>query len=539
MIRRYIGYTPSRFYATISTHPEVIDELAAEVKENADSFNYHYHSEPDKTVDESVFDKCPKTADEVLAKLGRKKNAWYKLIGPYVDLARHIRRAYGVSVLELSGIQLGKLLHYKRPQNNGYALRQKLEDVGLLVRCNDYFNADLGCAMKFAYNRNVEKILSGLIKESGVCYPKPDFKKLSRHFVGDEPKLADIKASIRSDADYVTKLYKVDFAKGLHIPCCNADLVLAILKAKHPCWDYIQNVIAENNDLLAKMNGKNDQLHYTMTPSVAWNKDGFLTRVGIRAYAGVCSLPKHPNEDNAMTRNEFYTDELGWKITTNANGKLLSKYDVPASIYNITRLLRKGVWYDDDLYEQIFQEHWNLANPDEKAKRANKKLLLQRPYFSTSVLVCGSRMKALAPVFSKKYYALNQSIYAPATPKRAGMVVKPKTATDLVSEYLYSRIVDVCGEPFKSAVFFYESCVYAMAFNRLLKMGVNCVQIFDCFESPDVSIVYKAPKAIKEAAYEFYKKWYKMELALTEAQKKQSIRNLLEAQYKEAFEVCI
>lgn len=199
----------------------------------------------------------------------------------------------------------------------------------------------------------------------------------------------------------------------------------------------------------------------------------------LRASSPFCSVPKADKcEESQISREDILEEKFGISY---------SRYDVKSSIYRVTWALNNGRWpkEDVDFYEEIFGGSF-----DNRYSRDNFKMLCQLVYFN------GGDRKCLQSV---KKSAREGKLYIPEE-------YDDDTVLSLIKDTRESMEA-VIGRTYGSEIFVHEGFVYMDVLDRLLRLGYDAVEVYDCFyvkgDRPELTSL--CHDLISECFDEYYK----------------------------------
>lgn len=203
----------------------------------------------------------------------------------------------------------------------------------------------------------------------------------------------------------------------------------------------------------------------------------------LRASSPFCSVPKADKceEEYQISREDILEEKFG----------VYSRYDVKSSIYRVTWALNNGRWPEEgvDFYEEIFGGSF-----DNQESRDNFKLLCQLVYFN------GSDRKCLQSV---KKAVMEDKLYLPEE-------YGDDTILSLIKDTRES-MESVIGRTYGSEIFVHEGFIYMDVLDRLLRLGYDAVEVYDCFyvkgDRPELPAL--CHDLISECFDEYYRSYIK------------------------------
>lgn len=325
----------------------------------------------------------------------------------------------------------------------------------------------LGNVAKYLYSKQAEAWVMGKMREYGV--EKADFKRVTRD--------ATKKRARREMAD--SRIYDaVVIGKGLNIQA--SDLAIyQILLRKYPMLREIRADIRECNrmyDAERKARKGGGILppgihlgHICNAVKITRGRKGQVTAISYRPYSSAA----------IMTRDDRHDVLEAMAVKT------VDEYDMPSSIYRVTRLLNHGSWEDHrvDLYKSM--AGWAMTK---KERAAYKGGLAQRLYFSRSDRECMAHVLRLG-----------------------------RDVEDVCSEFdgwnvlreASRRMEEAVGPSYGPAIFLHEACIYIRALRKLMERGEKALIVYDCFYLLDSDLTsMDVESVIRETATEYYQKWF-------------------------------
>lgn len=227
--------------------------------------------------------------------------------------------------------------------------------------------------------------------------------------------------------------------------------------------------------------GEDSMFHLRVVPKVNRHGMQYVT-FGLRPCSPFCSIPKAENcEESQISREDILQEKFG----------VYSRYDVKSSIYRLTWALNNGRWPVDgtDFYEEIFGG--SFSNPE---ARDNFKLLCQLVYFNSNDVKC---------LLSVKKAVREDRLYMPEKYDDEILLTLIKDTR--------SSMESVIGKTYGSEIFVHEGFIYMDVLDRLLGMGYDAVEIYDCFyvggECPELPSL--CHDLISECFDSYYRKYIK------------------------------
>lgn len=214
-------------------------------------------------------------------------------------------------------------------------------------------------------------------------------------------------------------------------------------------------------------------------------KDGLVTKIGIRATSSIASLKAHEKVKAEKTQRQLYLDAT--------YHQKYQSYDVKASIYQISYALNTGIWLDDkkDIYEQIRGQKFK-----NKAERDAFKSLCMLFYFNPSDKMAAKR-------YLSKVCSNSRHIDSWFEQRVIELMHKFRTRMKQV----------LGGKTYDSEIFLHESCIYAEVNLALLQSGWKTVQVYDGFyaihEDKTRDLHQEISSLLKKIVPEYVKKYMK------------------------------
>lgn len=212
------------------------------------------------------------------------------------------------------------------------------------------------------------------------------------------------------------------------------------------------------NEYLVAVNSQYDRLGYFLytflNPNSKYRHESNSVRFGIRAYSGLCSLPKIPG--CTVSRVDVLDDWFGkgnWK-----------EYDLNASIYRIARSCRDGKWYDST--EDVYMD---ICCGDLPVDRSTYKVMCNIAAFckSSGSFCSAVRQKARIDIRKNRLSCFEQFINS------------KNSELEPLYDSIIAGIGKFCGK-FGTEVFLHESCIMIGAAYRIIMAGFKAALLFDC-----------------------------------------------------------
>ena len=228
--------------------------------------------------------------------------------------------------------------------------------------------------------------------------------------------------------------------------------------------------------------------HHRCSPTVARDKHGNITKIGLRATNPWVSS-KNEDDGNPRFHGVFRKDLLAERLGN------WTEYDIKACVPSMSLLMTTGRWRDDneDLYELMSGIHFKS-----KEERKLFKGLFLPVYFSSSPEQIIAHFQRQARLVSYKFSEDEWNL-----------------AYNEVAEALYN-IGNTVGQ-IGTVVFLHESCVCANAMLRMLKEeGWRVLQIYDGYyiktdgtEADAEAKRSKAAQIVREEAERYYRTYHR------------------------------
>lgn len=261
----------------------------------------------------------------------------------------------------------------------------------------------------------------------------------------------------------------------------NKNDIESILNIRYPQLSYYQNIVNElNNNILSYTN------KIKFEPHINSNK------ISIRATQYLAQLPLYSNNYKHKEKIS-YNNSREHKLDKIFGKNNWAEYDVSCSVARILHLITSGEWLaqDIDLYYIIFNslnmtllggtEQWSVTNRD-----IAKKLFM--------IFIFGGGADDI--LHSIKY---NYNI---AETQELKQFIN--TTLKLINEF--------CGitNNKNTTAFLHESCVYIDVMKTLTEMGVQVIQVYDCFYmTKNILNNINMDKIVEQCAKNYYNMFIK------------------------------
>lgn len=324
----------------------------------------------------------------------------------------------------------------------------------------------LGLCTKYLYSKRVERFVVAKFREFGIT--KADFRRVTR---------SATKARVRREKREIReKKLKVVIGCGLNLPNLSDETVYRALYANYPMLrelgDGESGDIKACNEMSERISPEFAKLaNITSAIKIKRGKKGRITAISFRPWSNAAIMKKE--------------DRKAAMAKMSKSGKNIIEFDVKASIYQVTELCNKGVWRGNT-YDEYQAMAGFAMTPDER--QTYKRGLAQRLYFSKSDKSCMAHILALG--------------------RDVEDVCSRVDGWHVVQE-ARRRMFDAVGDGYGSEIFLHEAAIYVKALRKLLEKGEKAVLVYDCFYLIDSNLTARdVEMVVKEAAEEYYKKWF-------------------------------
>lgn len=257
--------------------------------------------------------------------------------------------------------------------------------------------------------------------------------------------------------------------KDMHL-CDVSDYSLkSALCSRYPQLDDYSKVSQRINSKYEK----NSIFSIDTEPTVKRHGMQYVT-FGYRPHSYFCSVPKRP-EEGFLTRDDILEEKFG----------IWTEYDVKSSIYRVTYALNHGgKWPEEDI--DLYREFWGGDFGNREA-RDNFKKICMLVYFNRSDM--SARKSIMNP---------DNGIALPEGWNKEDLL---GFVNDL-RESMVGRI----GNFYGSEIFLHEGCIYMDVLSRLIDLGFEAVEIYDCFyvKGKVGNMVNVCDNVIRDSVYRYY-----------------------------------
>lgn len=228
------------------------------------------------------------------------------------------------------------------------------------------------------------------------------------------------------------------------------------LEASYPWMTEYQDRAARLNTTLPPI------FRMTFQPKIKRGKGGKVSKVGIRCHSPFCQTLRGEFREAVLR-------DLGFPA--------VYEYDTKSSIYRISYFLSTGVWMENSV------DFYEVMKPgDCYLDRETYKSLAQRLYFCHSAAEVFNSIKP-RPIDP-------QGLLDRSTMERAARLFYGREVEQAVKERLevYWHAMRAIVTPYRSEIFFHESCLYLDLLEALTARGYKVGQVYDGFYSdrPDI-----------------------------------------------------
>ena len=451
------------------------------------------------------------TKDEIIKLLKRKYVTNLKTLRPFVDVMKYKTSSKGVSICPLSSNSKFFNLIYGNQRKVSRVLKTS-QEIGLLYCTNENYqyrgyDQVFNFPKQYAYDKRVEKKLLELFEEYGISRINQSYNSSSMISIVDtfKAKAMKDKDQYQRYLEYM-KNHRIRITQQTKLALDEKFLILG-LNEMYPQYLEMLKTIDEDNRSMNRL----DEYDYAYPPTFTEDKDGNVTRIGIRKTNKYCNLKVRGYEDKRSWEGLGEKKSKGrirdYVISNRLGG--IYENDVKSSIYRITYLLNKGVWLDRkiDLYPKM--ANFEFANQDER--NLYKSPLAMVLYFSPSI----DKM-------------ISNSTFKHSDTKELFKYMDAHSVFREAKRNMYNAI----GDSYRSEIFLHESCIYTQVAHRIRSMGYELIQIYDGFFTNRPLDENAFDKIVKECAMEYYEKykghWYKWDFDYECLSDEEVISNILD-----------
>ncbi len=426
----------------------------------------------------SIFKDYPKDADALISLLGRK---WKRNIVDLYKLASTLKYFPRTRVrtikLGTAGSFMISLFGYSMKASR--VLDMAME-IGMITPVSTAFGWGKGhnVSRNFAVNGDVVWLVIE-VYNANVLINVPNTLSLptytTDHNKGEASYSLELCTGIRP-AELLNISIDAE-RKDMRLCSVPDEILLEALGNVYPQIEHYREV----SESINRHYGEDSMFHLRVAPKVNRHGMQYVT-FGLRPCSPFCSMPKAEScEESQISREDILREKFG----------VYSRYDVKSSIYRLTWALNHGSWPvdDTDFYEEIFGG--SFSNPD---ARDNFKLLCQLVYFNSNDGKC---------LLSVKKAAREDRLYIPEE-------YGDETILSLIKD-TRSSMESVIGKTYGSEIFVHEGFIYMDVLDRLLRMGYDAAEIYDCFyvggERPELPSL--CHDLISECFDSYYRKYMK------------------------------
>ena len=329
----------------------------------------------------------------------------------------------------------------------------------------------LGLCAKYLYSKRAEKWVTAKFGEFGIT--KADFRRVTR-----SATKARVRREMREirEQEIREKKLKVVIGCGLNLDNLSDETVYRQLYKNYPMLrelgDGESGDVRACNEIAEKVSPEFGKLaRITSAIKNKRGKGGRITAIAYRPWSNA-GIMKSEDRKAAMS-----------KMSRSGKGTL--EFDVKASIYQVTELCNKGIWRGNTYDEYVAMAGFKMSP---KERNDYKHGLAQRLYFSKSDKSCMAHILALG--------------------RDVEDVCSRVDGWHVVQE-ARRRMFAAVGPGYGSEIFLHEAAIYVKALRKLLERGEKALLVYDCFYIIDSNLTARdVEKVVKEAAVEYYNKWF-------------------------------
>lgn len=273
-----------------------------------------------------------------------------------------------------------------------------------------------------------------------------------------------------------------------------------------------------------------------------------IKKIGIRCYDEACHTKNEENTfEKKLSRISFWEKKTNTKEDMQKRDEYLRKtlggtefehYDVKSSVPTVTRLVLFGEWEEKDGYIDLIEKYGLQITRDDfktvylssfftpSAEEMKNHLYYQ---FSKKCDPClffsyhgSKRVKTKPNEIAESFNNLAKGNWhaAGATRTKSDFNKFAKifqlSANYLIIESEIEKLKNIIEKSFDviaenrlpgTEVFFHESCIYLDVIDKLLTMGINVAQVYDCFYFKKGEMPENMKEIIKECAMNYYNTW--------------------------------
>jgi hypothetical protein len=380
----------------------------------------------------------------------------------------------GVSICPLSSNSKKWNLLYGSQRQVARVL-QYAKEIGLLYCVSESYSNKLCYCKEYAYDKRVEKKLIELFNDYHISHNSKSYNKSYVISIIDTFKRERDEWELY---DEYMKNAKIRIVQQTRLPIKEGQIIMGLSEV-YPQYLEMLETIDEDNATMELID-----YDYAI-PTFKKDKQGNITRIGIRKTNGYCNLKVHGYEDRQSWENlgEQEKRRIRDVVMTRRLGGVYEN-DVKSSIYRITYLLNNGEWLDREI--DLYPRMAGFEFKSKEERNLFKSPLAMKLYFSSSI-----------------DKAISTSIYNSTSTKE---LFKKLNAKDVLQE-ARDNMLNVIGSSYRSEIFLHESCIYTQVAHKIRQMGYRLIQIYDGFFTNKPLDEKVFDEIVKECALDYYHKW--------------------------------
>lgn len=412
--------------------------------------------------------------ERIVELLKRKYVAKLKTLKPFVDVMKYKTSSKGVSICPLSSnSKMWNLLYGS--QRQVARVLQCSKEIGLLYCVSETYSNKLGYCKEYAYDKRVEKKLIELFDEYHISHKSKSYNK--SYVISIIDRFKKDKEQWELYDEYMKKS-KIRIVQQTRLSLDEGRAIMG-LSEMYPQYMEMLETIDEDNSSMELID-----YDYAI-PTFKKDKQGNITRIGIRKTNGYCNLKVHGYEDRQSWENlsEQEKSRIRDVVISRRLGGVYEN-DVKSSIYRITYLLNNGEWLDREI--DLYPRMAGFEFKSKEERNLFKSPLAMKLYFSSSI-----------------DKAISTSIYNSTSTKE---LFKKLNAKDVLQE-ARDNMLNVIGSSYRSEIFLHESCIYTQVAHKIRQMGYRLIQIYDGFFTNKPLDEKTFDEIVKKCALDYYQKW--------------------------------
>lgn len=358
--------------------------------------------------------------ERIVELLKRKYVAKLKTLKPFVDVMKYKTSSKGVSICPLSSnSKMWNLLYGS--QRQVARVLQCSKEIGLLYCVSETYSNKLGYCKEYAYDKRVEKKLIELFDEYHISHKSKSYNK--SYVISIIDRFKKDKEQWELYDEYMKKS-KIRIVQQTRLSLDEGRAIMG-LSEMYPQYMEMLETIDEDNSSMELID-----YDYAI-PTFKKDKQGNITRIGIRKTNGYCNLKVHGYEDRQSWENlsEQEKSRIRDVVISRRLGGVYEN-DVKSSIYRITYLLNNGEWLDREI--DLYPRMAGFEFKSKEERNLFKSPLAMKLYFSSSI-----------------DKAISTSIYNSTSTKE---LFKKLNAKDVLQE-ARDNMLNVIGSSYRSEIF--------------------------------------------------------------------------------------